>query len=348
MIEINITATHLEESVKQIQAHLGGQLTEKWGEHILKINNKKAFGTIRYIVFDRGVSLFEINMIFYDEVLLLRDTSFYNPIRFSYCLEGFYQHHFHNSTKKHKIGQFESVITSGKDGGFSYTYFPKEVKVRTHEIHVLRNKFLKRAITPMDTLNKQLYEVFLDEDHENKFSHYGAYNLKLADHINFIENIKKKGLIRMLLIESKVYEILSQHIFQHNQAMNGKVLETSLLKSELKLIRKYAKKIIKVPAVDYSLESISEETGLTQAKLQEGFKLLYNRTVTEYIRHVRLREARELMNTTDMNVSEIVYTVGFSSRSYFSKIFKAKFDISPSEYLKKRNEKTLLQKEEAQ
>ena len=347
MIEINITATNLENSVKQLQNDLGGQLKEKWGECTLSINNEKAFGTIRYIVFDRGVGLFEIDMLFYEEVLLVRDTSFYNPIRFSYCLEGEYKHHFHNSPNKNKVEQFESVITSGKDGGFSYTYFSKGLKIRTNEIHVMRNKFLKRAITPMDTLNKQLNEVFIDEDHENKFSYYGAYNLKLADHINFISTTKKKGLIRMLLIESKVYEILSQHIFQHNQAMSGQTLDTSLLKSELKLIRKYAKKIIKVPAVDYSMEYISENTGLTQAKLQEGFKLLYNRTVTEYIRHVRLREARELMNTTDMNVSEIVYTVGFSSRSYFSKIFKSKFDISPSEYLKLRNEKTLLQKEEA-
>lgn len=347
MIEINISATSLEESVKQIQATLGGVIKERWGEYTLKINNEKAFGTIRYIVFDKGVSMLDIDVLFNEEVLLHRDTSLYNPIRFSYCLEGFYKHHFHNSTKKNKVDEFQSVIISGKDGGYSYTYYPRGIKVRTNEIQVLRNKFMGRSLTPMETLNDQLHEVFLDADHENKFAYYGAHNLKLADHINFIATIKKKGLIKMLLIESKVYEILSQHIFQHNQAMNGQVLETSLLKSELKQVRKYAKKIIKVPAVNYSLESISEDTGLTQAKLQEGFKLLYNRTVTEYIRHVRLKEARDLMNTTDMNVSEIVYTVGFSSRSYFSKIFKAKFDISPSEYLKVRNEKTLLQKEEA-
>ncbi|ANW95597.1 transcriptional regulator [Wenyingzhuangia fucanilytica] len=347
MIEINITATNLEDSVKQIQSVLGGVFKERWGEHTLTVNNENAFGSIRFIQFDRGVSMFEIDMVFNDEVLLLRDTSLYNPIRFSYCLEGYYEHHFHNTTKRKKVDQFQSVIISGRDGGYTYSYLPKGIKVRTNEIQVLRNKFIGRALNPIDTLNDKLHEVFLDADHENKFSYFGSHNLKLADHINFLSTIKKKGLIKMLLIESKVYEILSQHIFQHNQAMSGQTLETSLLKSELKLVRKYAKKIIKTPAVNYSLESISEETGLTQAKLQEGFKLLYNRTVTEYIRHIRLKEARDLMNTTDMNVSEIVYTVGFSSRSYFSKIFKSKFDISPSEYLKLRNEKTLLQNEEA-
>ena len=62
---------------------------------------------------------------------------------------------------------------------------------------------------------------------------------------------------------------------------------------------------------------------------------MYGRTVTEYIRHVRLEAARDLINTSELNISQIVYTIGFSSRSYFSKIFKAKYNISPSDYLKK-------------
>lgn len=346
MKKIEISAKNVNETVEQIQNAIGGRLEEKWGENILIINNKIAFGKIRYINFERGVHLLDLDITFFEDVLIIRDTSLYNPIRFSYCLEGYYEHRFLNTEKK-QIDQFQSVIISGKDGGYTYTYYPKNVKVRSNEIHVQRNKFVKRSLNPIDTLNNQLHDVFLDKDHESKFSHYGAYNLKLADQINFLTEIKKKGMIRMLLIESKVYEILSQHILQHNQEMNGKKVETSLLKGELKTVRKYAKKIIKTPSKNYSLDTIAEETGLTQAKLQEGFKLLYNRTITEYIRHIRLKKARDLMNTTDMNVSEIVYTVGFSSRSYFSKIFKAKFDISPSEYLKLRNEKTLLQNEEA-
>ena len=74
------------------------------------------------------------------------------------------------------------------------------------------------------------------------------------------------------------------------------------------------------------------KSGLSQAKLQEGFKLLYARTVTEYIRHIRLEAARDYISTTEMNISQIVYTIGFSSRSYFSKIFKRKYGISPSDF----------------
>jgi transcriptional regulator GlxA family with amidase domain len=130
-------------------------------------------------------------------------------------------------------------------------------------------------------------------------------------------------------------------MIQHNKDVNNVPLPTTLLKRELRQIRSFAKKIEKNISVDYTLEAISIETGLTQAKLQEGFKLLYNRTVTEYIRYARLNVARDYMVTTEMNISEIVYSIGFSSRSYFSKIFKERFGISPSEFLKKNRNKQI-------
>jgi AraC-like DNA-binding protein len=41
-----------------------------------------------------------------------------------------------------------------------------------------------------------------------------------------------------------------------------------------------------------------------------------------------------MLKNTDLNISQIVYSIGFSSRSYFSKIFKEKYDISPNKLKK--------------
>ena len=187
-----------------------------------------------------------------------------------------------------------------------------------------------------------MYEVFLDKDHENVFAYFGSYNLKIADIIGKLRKIKQKGMIRILQIEGMGYQILSLHIQQHDLDIKGKKVETNLLKSELKIVREVAEKILKDVSYDYNLDQLSEESGLTQAKLQEGFKILYTRTVTEYIRHVRLEAARDYINNTELNVSQIVYSVGFSSRSYFSKIFKEKYNISPSEYLMAKRTKIAI------
>ena len=127
-------------------------------------------------------------------------------------------------------------------------------------------------------------------------------------------------------------------MIQHNRETMEKRLPTTLLRRELKLIRNYAKKIEQNIAHQFSLEHISQDTGLTQAKLQEGFKPLYNKTVTEYIRHTRLVVARDLIMNTELSISEIVHSIGFTSRSNFSKIFKEKYGISPSVFKSSRKD----------
>lgn len=77
-----------------------------------------------------------------------------------------------------------------------------------------------------------------------------------------------------------------------------------------------------IPRRITTLNPLSRYSGISQAKqLQEEFKFLFFRTVKEYIRPARMEAARELMNTTDLNIFQIVYTIGFTSRSYFFKKF---------------------------
>ncbi|MRI02588.1 helix-turn-helix domain-containing protein [Kriegella sp. EG-1] len=334
MTEIFVDAQSTEGTVRQIQEVIGGEIHERWGEYVLTVNSKIAFGTIRFITFDWGVSLLEYDIKFFDDIVLRMDASEYNPIHFSYCLEGYCKHRFGYQSESdiQTLAQFQSVIVTCRDGGYNFGYFPKDEKLAINVIQITRKKFLKKRLNNVDELNQRLYRVFLDTDHENVFSFYGSYNLKLATKIGALRTVRTKGMIRIMQIEGLVYEILSMHILQHDKEFKNKMPSTSLLRSELKMVRKMANAIIKDPSKDYSLELLATKTGLSQAKLQEGFKLLYARTVTEYIRHIRLEAARDYIRTTDMNISQVVYTIGFSSRSYFSKIFKRKYGISPSEF----------------
>ena len=55
----------------------------------------------------------------------------------------------------------------------------------------------------------------------------------------------------------------------------------------------------------------------------------------EFIRAVKLNKAAVLLEKSDMNVTQIAYSVGFSTPHYFAKSFKAKFGLLPSEFLHK-------------
>ncbi len=335
MTTIEITAKDTAGTVKQIQEIIGGEITEQWGEYVLTTNSFLATGSIRFITFDWGVSLLEYDITFHDEITLVMDTSQYNPIHFSYCLEGECQHRFENQSieETKTLEQFQSVIITGTYGGYNYGYFPKGKKLAINVIQISRKKFMKKRLTGVEALNNKLYEVFYDEDSEKKFAYYGSYNLKLADKISALREIhNEKGMVRIMQIEGMVYEILAMHITQHEKESSNSLPETSLLQRELNIIHELAEKITSNISYDYTLQRLSYESGLSQAKLQEGFKLLYTRTVTEYIRNARLEAARDYIRSTDMSISEIVYAIGFSSRSYFSKIFKKKFGLSPSQF----------------
>jgi AraC-like DNA-binding protein len=335
MIKIELNASSIEKRVKQIQHVIGGKIHERWGEYTLDVYGPLANGSIRFITFEWGVGLLEFDITFHEDIHFELDASTYNPIHFIYCLEGKYGHRYSSQEKNdiQWIEQYQSVILTGRDGGFNNFYFRKSEKLALNFIQIKRKQFLKKRLNNVDQLNKKLYDVFLDSDHEKTFVHYGAYNLKLADKISALRKVKTEGMIRIMQIEGLVYEVLSMHLSQHDKALRSPVRKSKLLHRELKKIRSIAKSVVANPSKEFTLTGLSKKSGLSQAKLQSGFQFLYARTVTEYIRHCRLEAARDYMRNSDMNVSEIVYTVGFSSRSYFSKIFKKKYGMSPSEFL---------------
>ena len=335
MIQIDIIADSPKGLLQQIQENIGGLITEQWSEFTLTLNNEFGIGTIRYIPFDWGVNLLEFRIKFHKELdLKIKSHEKFNPIRFIYPSLGSLKHRFGIDKNETKVNQYESLIFTNKDGGYNHVVFPKDEKLDINVIQIIRKEFLKKRTTNVSTLNKKLYEIFVDTDHENRFANYGTLNLKMADLVKGLHKIKAKGMLRILKIEARVYEILSLHIQQHNNLLEGIQLPEHMNRSELSTIKKLSNDIVKEPAREYSLEQLSFKSGLTQSKLQEGFKFLYNRTVTEYIRHVRLESARDMLRNTDLNVSQIVYSIGFSSRSYFSKIFKEKYGITPNHFKK--------------
>ena len=336
MVEIEIIPKNTKDILIQIQAKIGGIITEKWSECDLIVDNEFAKGSLKFVPFDWGVNLLDIDATFHkDCILKIKATSQFNPVRFVYPLTGDFKHRFGNEKKEEIVEQFQSLIFTNISEDYNYIHFPKDEKLEVNIIQIVRKRFLKKRTTNPSTLNKILYEVFLDIDGKNKFIHFGQLNLEMADLVKSLRAINGKGMLPILKKESKMYEILSLHIQQHNRLLKGIPLPTSLVKSELKKIRSIAEEIVKTPSLDYSLEQLSAQSGLSQAKLQDGFKFLYNKTVTEYIRNVRLDSARNLLKTTDLNISQIVYTIGFTSRSYFSKIFREKFGVTPNNFKKK-------------
>ena len=91
--------------------------------------------------------------------------------------------------------------------------------------------------------------------------------------------------------------------------------------------------IIEADLSDSSLDvdTLCRKTGLSKTNLHNKLSALTGLSTTIYVRKIRLHKAKELLGTTDMNISEIAYTVGFNDPKFFSRVFSEEFGITPRE-----------------
>lgn len=82
---------------------------------------------------------------------------------------------------------------------------------------------------------------------------------------------------------------------------------------------------------DFSVEGLCRIMMISRTQLHNKLKALTGRSATSFIRMLRLERARELLRSTDMNVSEIAYEAGFNDPNYFSRCYQYEFGKPPSE-----------------
>lgn len=83
---------------------------------------------------------------------------------------------------------------------------------------------------------------------------------------------------------------------------------------------------------ELSVGALADMLGLDKTSLYRKIKSITGQTATAFIRHMRLRKAAELLKDETLNVSEVMYMVGYTHPSYFTRSFKELFDMAPSEY----------------
>lgn len=83
---------------------------------------------------------------------------------------------------------------------------------------------------------------------------------------------------------------------------------------------------------DLSVEELSTQFHTSRSTFYKRVVLLTGKTPVEFIRHIRLRRAAELLEKSQLNVAEIAYEVGFNNPKYFTQYFKAEFGCIPSAY----------------
>lgn len=138
-----------------------------------------------------------------------------------------------------------------------------------------------------------------------------------------IENLIKlrKGLKKFLRsnmrIEPKDISVIS--------------LDEQFIQKALDLVEKNMSK------TDYTVEELSQDMGLSRTLLYKKILSLTGKPPHEFIRSMRLKRAAQLLQKSQLNISEVAFMVGFNDPKYFRKHFKNEFGVLPSRYTESFN-----------
>ena len=85
-----------------------------------------------------------------------------------------------------------------------------------------------------------------------------------------------------------------------------------------------------------TVEGIANHVGISRSECFRCFKRFMNKTPVEYINEYRLLRAAKLLRETELDITYIYTECGFESASYFGKMFKEIYTVTPLQYRKSR------------
>lgn len=89
---------------------------------------------------------------------------------------------------------------------------------------------------------------------------------------------------------------------------------------------------------ELNVEELGQNMGLSRTQLYRKVKSLTNYSPNEFLKIIRLKKSCTLLSSSELNITEVAYSVGFTSPSYFAKCFKEYYNESPSDYQKQAHE----------
>ncbi len=85
---------------------------------------------------------------------------------------------------------------------------------------------------------------------------------------------------------------------------------------------------------DIDIPQMAEFAGMPVRTFTRRFRQALGMTPNQYLQDLRIENGRDLLKTTDLSVQDVADNVGYKDTAYFSRVFKAKVGLTPTEYKK--------------
>ena len=189
----------------------------------------------------------------------------------------------------------------------AYDYFSLIMEhIRTYSDASKRNKILELLVLTSHTMS-------LDSQNEFTLIDYSAiaHTLSELSQDSLIESAYKHFIIMTSYVRPQSNIDYSNHIVKATQEY---------------LENHYAE--------DISLENMAEQVNISPQYFSKLIKKTTGFNFIDWLSMLRVKKAKELLTNSNLTVKEVCFMVGYKDPNYFSRIFKKRIGITPSEYVK--------------
>lgn len=337
-MKITVSALPVHKIIRDLARQFKAAIEDDSGELRIDLPEQIGTGFIRGISFPSGVGVITYHCTFYQDTEIHFSINETHPLKFIFCSEGRIQHTFEKDQTFHTIHTYQNIIVSSSGNNGHVLYFKENERTNVFSLEIIRQQFNERETYHYKGLDKQLQKLFRDFDSKENFYHQGNYSIMAAGVVDEIESKQYSGFLRSVFVEAKALEMLAIQIHQYHDDQREDRLPQILRRSDVEKVKLSVDLIHQDLSQNHSVDFIAKEVGTNVNKLQDGFKYMFDLTVNKYMQQAKLEAAKELLASSEYNISQIVSMIGLNNRSYFSKIFKEKYGVSPKYFLNSNSE----------
>lgn len=138
----------------------------------------------------------------------------------------------------------------------------------------------------------------------------------------------RKSLEKSIRIENLTQSVSTTA----NNSMIDKTSDEVLIENVIKRVEEH------LEDEEFNITALAESLSIDQKQLYRKIKKLTGLTPVNYVRQIKMKKAAMLLSQNKFTVSEVMYLVGYTNASYFSKCFQSELGVSPKQFITNTNE----------
>lgn len=164
------------------------------------------------------------------------------------------------------------------------------------------------------------------------FNENRVINPKYQNLINDIIAQPYHGSLAKIYLKCKAMELIVCLLRDSNLSINRS--QFNLAQHDIDTLIRVRDYIAANPGATFSLRGLARQFGINDFKLKKTFKMLFQKTVFNYILEQRMQLSLQLLKNSALDLNEIAMKVGFKHQHHFAQRFKGYFGFLPSAFRK--------------